>query len=144
MKYFWTVLLILFWSFALADKPVQLDIYNTGPSTSFIAGGAFAYRVYDLGQDLATPDSFPVYGRFGIAMGSNYSRFTLGADAMSPWFFGLFRVQAGAGLEVDSIAADPTEVGPYVRMGSQLWVFFGDFDFSLNTTHYAAGIRLEF
>lgn len=117
---------------------VQVDAYLGGGQLQ--AGGAFGYKIYNLGPDLGTAE-VPLYARVGAAMGADQSRFTLGVDAQSPEVVGLLRFDAGAGVE---FTTHNSGFAPYLRLGTQIWVFFGDLDFSTQATTYRAGLRLNF
>lgn len=120
----------------------QLDFYTTHDTGTVQAGGALGIPVFDFKNVLKTDKNFPLYARTGLSMTNTGARITVGADLMTPWFL-CFRGQVGSGLEVDAHSTY-AQTTPYIRMGTQLWVFFSDVDVSRFGTNARGGLRLEF
>lgn len=134
-------------AWALEDKQdkaaqPQIDFYTTNDAGLVKAGGALGIPVFDFKDVLKSGRNFPLYARAGLSMTSTGARATLGGDLMTPWFL-CFRGQIGSGLEVDAHSTY-AQTTPYIRMGTQLWIFFSDVDFSRFGTNARGGLRLEF
>lgn len=131
-------------AWAKEDKQAQpqLDIYTSHGSGAFRTGGAIGIPILDFGGLMHSKGNVPLYLRTGLTMTDTGARVTVGGDLMSPWIL-FFRVQAGGGLEINAHSTY-AQTTPYLRLGSQLWIFFSDLDYSKLGTTYRGGLRIEF